>query len=89
MTFHETEWMLSGACRGHDSEVWFSSAPEAVEYAKAVCSACVVRLRCQDYALADPALTTRETGIWGGLTDDERRRIKRKRRLMAQRERSA
>lgn len=84
----DTTWMLQGACRGHDTDVWFSEAPEAIAYAKSVCSTCPVRVSCQEYALADVSLCWRDTGVWGSLSSDERRRIRRK-RLLAQRERSA
>jgi len=66
-------WMLRGACRGEDPELFFpiSSAGPAlaqVSSAKAVCARCPVRVNCLTYALI-----TQPEGIWGGTTREERR----------------
>lgn len=65
-------WMSRGACRGEDPELFFPIAAtgpalDQVSAAKAVCDRCVVRAMCLAYALA-----TRQAGIWGGTTGDER-----------------
>lgn len=44
--------------------------------AKKVCSGCIVREECLDYALAPPY---ERHGVWGGLSERERRRIRRQR----------
>lgn len=41
--------------------------------AKAVCAGCPVQAQCREWALA----TGQDTGVWGGLTDTERRALKR------------
>lgn len=65
-------WMLRGACRGEDPELFFpiSAAGPAlaqVRSAKAVCGRCPVQPDCLSYALI-----TRPDGIWGGTTREER-----------------
>jgi WhiB family redox-sensing transcriptional regulator len=65
-------WMLHGACRQTDPELFFpvaakESAERQIEAAKAVCAPCAVRASCLSYALEAKA-----EGIWGGTTQQER-----------------
>jgi WhiB family redox-sensing transcriptional regulator len=65
-------WMLRGACRREDPELFFplsASGPSQVQIsaAKAVCARCPVRANCLSYALI-----TQPDGIWGGTTTEER-----------------
>jgi WhiB family redox-sensing transcriptional regulator len=73
----EEEWRERAACLEHPAVLFFglddSEAPAErrlrEEEAKRICSACEVRQECLEYALR-----TREPyGIWGGLTELERR----------------
>ena len=76
-----TTWRDKGRCRGADPEVFFPvEDDEAAEAeAKAVCEQCVVREACLEHAI-----TSREKiGVWGGLTERERRRLIRQRRKSA------
>lgn len=75
---HET-WHLKAACRGPESTLFFPpSFPERREErdarelkAKHICMECGVQRECLDFALR-----VREPhGIWGGLTEAERRRL--------------
>lgn len=78
----DTAWRGEAACLNHPSILFFGhddSEPNGErrsreDRAKEVCSGCVVRSECLEYALA-----TREPyGIWGGMTELERRaRIRR------------
>jgi WhiB family redox-sensing transcriptional regulator len=61
-----------------DPEMWFPAgstgrALRQITEAKAICAGCTVRAQCLDYALD----TNQEPGIWGGLTEDERRTLRR------------
>jgi WhiB family redox-sensing transcriptional regulator len=67
-------WMADAACAGQDTRRWFDGGG-TVE-ARAVCRACLVRVECLDYALADPHLA----GTWGGLREIQRRQLRRRRR---------
>lgn len=77
----DTGWLEQAACRDQDPELFFPisakgpGAAQAAE-AKAVCARCPVREPCLAYALA----TDQGAGIWGGLTEDERRSLRRRRR---------
>jgi WhiB family transcriptional regulator, redox-sensing transcriptional regulator len=75
----ERTWQLRAACRGPASALFFPPTyPERKEErdareakAKAICAECPVRAECLDYALS-----IREPhGIWGGLTEAERRAL--------------
>jgi WhiB family redox-sensing transcriptional regulator len=66
----------AGSCRTADPDLFFDQAGELVTAwkarvteAKAVCSGCPVRDECLAFALD----TGQDFGIWGGLTEDERR----------------
>jgi WhiB family transcriptional regulator, redox-sensing transcriptional regulator len=65
-------WMLRGACRGEDPELFFPRSPTGpslarVNSAKAICRRCPVQPNCLSYALI-----TQQDGIWGGTTREER-----------------
>jgi len=65
-------WRELAACRGTDLEVFFPERGESAGPARQVCARCPVRQPCLDYAI-----TNRIThGIWGGLTERERRALR-------------
>ena len=65
-------WRELAACRGTDLEVFFPGRGQSAGAARQVCAACPVRQPCLDYAI-----TNRIThGIWGGLTERERRALR-------------
>lgn len=72
----EWDWQLDAACQGLNSSVFFhpdgergSARARRASRAKAVCQRCPVIEQCRQHALA-----TREPyGVWGGLTEEERR----------------
>ena len=67
------EWRNSGLCAGEDPEVFFPSRGDTGAKARQVCAACLVRHECLIYATAAD-----ESGIWGGLDQQERRNLKRR-----------
>lgn len=77
----DTTWMAEAACRGKDTALFYPASGDhaSAERAKAVCAGCPVREACLDYAVvnADPF------GIWGGLAESGRRRLRRVRRIEA------
>jgi WhiB family redox-sensing transcriptional regulator len=77
------DWYSDAACVGMDPGIFFPewTGPEA---ARRTCSGCPVRSKCLDYAVANRI----EHGIWGGLTEDERAAMRRRRRSGAQIDRS-
>ncbi|MFN2347613.1 MAG: WhiB family transcriptional regulator [Dermatophilaceae bacterium] len=63
----DTDWRDAAACRGDNTEFFFSAAGERL--AKEICSSCPVQDACLAYALR----TQQEDGVWGGFTAEERR----------------
>ena len=69
------DWTSRGACQLVPTEVFFPSRGQAVEPAKEVCGACPVLAECREYALGIADLK----GVWGGLTEVERKKLRRRR----------
>lgn len=74
-----TNWRARALCRDEDPELFFpigTSGPALfqVAEAKAVCARCPVRTRC----LAEALETGQDYGVWGGLSENERRSLKRR-----------
>lgn len=70
-----TRWMDRANCLGADPELFFPQRGASTEQAKEVCRGCVVQQACLDYAL----LRSEKYGIWGGLSERQRRHIRRDR----------
>lgn len=74
----ETDWRQRAACRDSpDPDLFFpvgntGPALEQIEAAKQICRICQVRQECLDWALT----TKQESGVWGGLSEDERRGLR-------------
>lgn len=73
-------WRDQAACRNTDPDLFFpigstGVAVEQTDQAKAVCAACAVRGPCLQYALD----TNQEAGVWGGASEEERRKLRAKR----------
>ena len=73
----DNSWQLSANCLGVDPDLFFPERGASTKEAKAVCQGCEVRVDCLEYALANGE----KFGIWGGLSERERRRIRRQRAL--------
>jgi WhiB family transcriptional regulator, redox-sensing transcriptional regulator len=78
-------WYESAACRGEDVGKFYPDNKHAGSDALAICSGCGVREQCLEYALARPEVY----GTWGGLTEFERKELRRARQRRASRERQA
>lgn len=76
----DTSWMQKGNCHGVDPDLMHPAVgdTQAAEAARAVCVGCPVKGPCLDYALAN----REHQGIWGGLTDKERRKEAKRRRQL-------
>ncbi len=68
-------WQMFANCLGVDPDLFFPERGASTKEAKGVCQGCVVREDCLEYALANGE----KFGIWGGLSERERRRIRRQR----------
>ncbi len=75
---NEWDWQLQGSCQGLNSSVFFhpdgergSARSRRADRAKAICLRCPVLEQCRRHALS-----AREPyGVWGGLTEEERREL--------------
>lgn len=66
-------WQEQALCAQTDPEAFFPEKGGSTREAKAVCAQCQVRQECLSYALKNDE----RFGIWGGLSERERRRLKR------------
>lgn len=69
-----SEWSRSAACRDTDPDLLFVQGA-AQNRVKAICAGCSVRTEC----LADALDNEIEFGVWGGMTERERRALLRRR----------
>lgn len=78
----ETDWRQQANCKDIlDPDLFFpvgttGPALEQTEQAKSICRGCAVRQQCLDWALQ----THQDSGVWGGLSEEERRALVRRRR---------
>src|SRR4051794_103417 len=69
----ESDWHERALCAQTDPEAFFPEKGGSTREAKKICTGCEVRSECLSYALANDE----RFGIWGGLSERERRRLKR------------
>jgi len=67
------QWVADGLCAETDPEAFYPEKGGSAREAKRVCTHCTVRAECLSYALAHDE----RFGVWGGLSERERRRMKR------------
>jgi WhiB family redox-sensing transcriptional regulator len=73
------EWSEAGLCAQTDPEAFFPEKGGSTREAKKVCVACPVKAQCLAYALD----TNQRFGIWGGLSERERRALQPKKKTPA------
>lgn len=67
-------WQERALCAQTDPEAFFPEKGGSTREAKRVCTSCEVRAECLEYALEHDE----RFGIWGGLSERERRKLKRR-----------
>lgn len=72
----EQDWQELALCAQTDPEAFFPEKGGSTREAKKICTGCEVKAECLEYALAHDE----RFGIWGGLSERERRRLKSLRR---------
>ena len=82
ITIPDQGWRRLAACRDADPELFFpvsASGPslDQITQAKAICAGCPVRRQCLAFALD----TRQDHGVWGGMSEQERRLRARKTRV--------
>ncbi len=70
----ELQWQERALCAQTDPEAFFPEKGGSTRDAKKVCAECEVKVECLEYALANDE----RFGIWGGLSERERRRVKKR-----------
>jgi len=68
-------WRDRGLCLQVDPDAFFPASGHSAVPAKQVCARCEVRAECLEWAL-----THDEWGVWGGLSERERRPLRRQRK---------
>lgn len=69
------DWRTRSACGMGTAETFHPQYAGAVKAAKLVCRGCDVRTKCLDYALENDIYE----GVWGGMSERERRKLKKRR----------
>ena len=67
-------WHERALCAETDPEAFFPEKGGSTREAKKICTGCEVRTECLEYALSNDE----RFGIWGGLSERERRRLRRR-----------
>ena len=67
-------WQERALCAQTDPEAFFPEKGGSTREAKRICVSCEVRAECLEYALANDE----RFGIWGGMSERERRKLKRR-----------
>ena len=77
--YERPAWHADAACNGVDPDLFFPARGVDVTSAVRVCNECPVRAECLAYALA----AGEKHGVWGGLSERQRRRIRNNLRAVA------
>lgn len=74
-------WQDRANCRGADPDLFFPERGASTRTAKSICRECSVQTMCLEFAI----VSSEKFGIWGGMSERERRKIRRERTIAAQR----
>jgi WhiB family transcriptional regulator, redox-sensing transcriptional regulator len=77
LSIEHDDWREHAACRDTNPDLFFpvgttGPAIEQIEAAKAVCQQCDAQSACLEFAL----VTNQDSGVWGGTSEEERRKIR-------------
>lgn len=70
----QDDWQSRARCRGLESEQFFVRGSTQARHAIAVCDRCTVRAECLRYAVENRV----DFGVWGGMTERQRRAYQRR-----------
>jgi len=74
-------WQDYASCRGADADLFFPERGASTRKAKGICAECQVQVDCLEFAVTK----SEKFGIWGGLSERERRKIRKARAMELQR----
>ena len=77
----ELAWQDLANCRGANPDLFFPERGASTRTAKKICGECAVQEDCLEFAI----VSSEKFGIWGGLSERERRKIRRERAISAER----
>jgi WhiB family redox-sensing transcriptional regulator len=73
-------WQDFANCRGADPDLFFPERGASTRTAKGICRECSVQEDCLEFAI----VSSEKFGIWGALSERERRKIRRERKIAAE-----
>ncbi|WP_200936693.1 WhiB family transcriptional regulator [Frigoribacterium sp. Leaf186] len=71
---NQLAWQVDSLCAQTDPEAFFPEKGGSTRDAKKICASCDVRAQCLEYALQNDE----RFGIWGGLSERERRKLRKR-----------
>jgi WhiB family redox-sensing transcriptional regulator len=74
-------WQDLASCRGADPDLFFPERGASTRTAKGICRDCQVRAECLEFAI----VSSEKFGIWGMMSERERRKIRKERQIAASR----
>lgn len=77
-------WQDLANCRGANPDLFFPERGASTRTAKGICRECSVQAECLEFAI----VSSEKFGIWGGMSERERRKIRRQRAIAAGRRRA-
>ena len=81
LRLQELWWQVDASCQDQDPDLFFPNRGASTRKAKQICSECTVQEHCLEYAIVN----AEKFGIWGGLSERERRKIRKDRGLTRKR----
>lgn len=79
----DMSWQDFANCRGADPDLFFPERGASTRVAKSICRECTVRAECLEFAI----VSSEKFGIWGAMSERERRKIRRDRQITIRRRR--
>ena len=73
----DLSWMEDALCAQTDPDIFYPEKGGSTAPATSICEGCSVRAQCLEYAITNDI----RHGIWGGTSDNDRKRISRERKL--------
>ena len=80
-TGYDLEWQDAANCKGANADLFFPERGASTRTATGICRECAVRADCLEFAIT----TGEKFGIWGGMSERERRRVRKERQIAAAR----